>query len=118
MRSDEPVRRSSQPRAIGVCPAAQGRILSGEALGELSRDRDIVLYCEAGTRSHDTLAELQRRGYARVTHLQGGLLAWGKVMGAGLPMRQAESPGRVDGSTTNHGSSHQRAERTARAVDR
>lgn len=97
---------------------AQGRILSGEALCELSRNRDIVLYCQAGIRSHDALAELQRRGYARTTHLQGGLLAWGKVMGAGLSVRQAESPGRVDGSTTNHGSSHQRAERTARAVDR
>lgn len=71
--------------ALGRIPGSrlvpQGRILSGEALGELSRNRDIILYCQAGTRSQDTLAELRDQGYARTTHLQGGLLGW--VAGAG-----------------------------------
>lgn len=54
----------------------QGRILSGEALGELRQDRDVVLHCKAGTRSANVLAELQRQGYTRVKHLTGGVLAW------------------------------------------
>ena len=50
-----------------------GRILSGE---DLRRDRDLVLYCKAGTRSADALAELRRRGYSRAKRVVGGMLAW------------------------------------------
>ena len=66
--------------ALGRIPGSrlvpQGRILSGEALRELSHNRDIILYCQAGTRSQDTLSELRRQGYTQTTHLQGGLLGW------------------------------------------
>ena len=54
----------------------QGGILSGDALPELRRDRDIVLYCKAGTRSAEVLAELRRQGYGQVRHVLGGVLAW------------------------------------------
>jgi len=39
----------------------QRRILSGDALGELPLDRDIVLYCHSGMRSAACLAALARR---------------------------------------------------------
>ena len=64
----------------------QGRILSGEALSELRRDRDIVLHCKAGTRSSDVLAKLQRQGYTRVKHVQGGVLAWVKEIEPAKPV--------------------------------
>jgi molybdopterin/thiamine biosynthesis adenylyltransferase/rhodanese-related sulfurtransferase len=54
----------------------QGRIYSGEALTALPRDRDVVLYCKAGSRSAGVLAELHRLNYDRVRHLIGGIAAY------------------------------------------
>lgn len=64
----------------------QGLILSGHALHHLPRDRDIVLYCKAGTRSATVLAELRCQGYTRVTHLLGGVLAWVKEIEPSQPV--------------------------------
>ncbi|MFT6534287.1 MAG: adenylyltransferase/sulfurtransferase [Alpinimonas sp.] len=54
----------------------QGKIYSGEALVALSRDRDLVLYCKAGSRSAGILAELHRLDYHRVRNLTGGIAAY------------------------------------------
>jgi adenylyltransferase/sulfurtransferase len=54
----------------------QGRILAGEAWNELPQDRDIVFHCKAGTRSAAVLEAAQKAGYTRVSHLDGGILAW------------------------------------------
>ncbi|MEE2521319.1 molybdopterin-synthase adenylyltransferase MoeB [Pseudarthrobacter sp. J75] len=54
----------------------QGRILAGEAWAELPQDRDIVFHCKAGTRSANVLAAARKAGYERVSHLDGGILAW------------------------------------------
>jgi molybdopterin/thiamine biosynthesis adenylyltransferase/rhodanese-related sulfurtransferase len=64
----------------------QGGILSGHDLAHLPRDRDIVLYCKAGTRSAEVLAELRRQGYSRVTHVRGGVLAWVKEIEPSQPV--------------------------------
>ncbi|TDF93152.1 molybdopterin-synthase adenylyltransferase MoeB [Arthrobacter terricola] len=54
----------------------QGRILAGEAWADLPQDKDIVFHCKGGTRSAAVLAAAQRAGYTRVSHLDGGILAW------------------------------------------
>ena len=54
----------------------QGRILSGEAWAELPQDRDIVFHCKAGSRSAAVLNAARKAGYQRVSHLDGGILAW------------------------------------------
>jgi molybdopterin/thiamine biosynthesis adenylyltransferase/rhodanese-related sulfurtransferase len=54
----------------------QGRILAGEAWAELPQDRDIVFHCKAGTRSANVLEAARKAGYQRVSHLDGGILAW------------------------------------------
>ena len=54
----------------------QGDIYDGSALQSLSRDRELVLYCKAGSRSSGVLAELNRQGYDRVRHLTGGVDAY------------------------------------------
>ncbi len=54
----------------------QGRILAGEAWAELPQDKDIVFHCKAGTRSAAVLAAARKAGYQRVSHLDGGILAW------------------------------------------
>jgi rhodanese-related sulfurtransferase len=48
-------------------------------------DRDIVIVCRAGARSASAGAILRRHGFARVTNLHGGMLAWTK---AGLPVQK------------------------------
>lgn len=54
----------------------QGRILAGEAWAELPQDKDIVFHCKAGTRSTNVLEAARKAGYQRVSHLDGGILAW------------------------------------------
>lgn len=54
----------------------KGRILSGEAAGELPRDKELVLHCKSGARSAEVLRELLDHGYTKVRHLDGGVLAW------------------------------------------
>jgi sulfur-carrier protein adenylyltransferase/sulfurtransferase len=63
-------------RIDGSVLIPQGRILSGEAWGELPQDKDIVFHCKAGTRSATVLAAARKAGYQRVSHLDGGILAW------------------------------------------
>jgi adenylyltransferase/sulfurtransferase len=63
-------------RIDGAKLIPQGRILAGEAWSELPQDRDIVFHCKAGTRSANVLAAAQKAGYQRVSHLDGGILAW------------------------------------------
>ncbi|MET3141235.1 UNVERIFIED_ORG: adenylyltransferase/sulfurtransferase [Arthrobacter sp. UYEF10] len=54
----------------------QGRILAGEAWAELPQHKDIVFHCKAGTRSANVLEAARKAGYQRVSHLDGGILAW------------------------------------------
>jgi molybdopterin/thiamine biosynthesis adenylyltransferase/rhodanese-related sulfurtransferase len=63
-------------RIEGAKLIPQGRILAGEAWNELPQDKDIVFHCKAGTRSANVLAAAQQAGYQRVSHLDGGILAW------------------------------------------
>ena len=63
-------------RIDGARLIPQGRILAGEAWDELPQDRDIVFHCKAGTRSANVLAAARQAGYHRVSHLDGGILAW------------------------------------------
>src|SRR6476620_1482424 len=63
-------------RIDGAKLIPQGRILAGEAWEELPQDRDIVFHCKAGTRSANVLAAAREAGYQRVSHLDGGILAW------------------------------------------
>jgi rhodanese-related sulfurtransferase len=45
-------------------------------LAELPRDREIVAYCAVGQRSWAVAEFLLRQGFARVSSLDGGIVAW------------------------------------------
>ncbi|MGM0929503.1 MAG: molybdopterin-synthase adenylyltransferase MoeB [Actinomycetota bacterium] len=60
----------------GAVVIPKGRILSGEALDELPREQDLVFHCKSGGRSSEVLESLLAQGYTRVSHLDGGILAW------------------------------------------
>ncbi len=64
----------------------QGRILAGEAWQELPQDAEIVFHCKAGTRSAAVLSAARAVGYERVSHLEGGILAWVRDVEPGKPV--------------------------------
>jgi len=45
-------------------------------LAEIPRDREIIVHCKAGVRSQRAAEYLSQAGYAQVTNLTGGILAW------------------------------------------
>lgn len=53
-----------------------------EHLGDVPRDRDLVVHCAGGYRSSIGASLLEKHGFTRVTDLEGGLAAW---QAAGLP---------------------------------
>ena len=73
-------------RIDGATLIPQGRILAGDAWAELPQDTDIVFHCKAGTRSAAVLAAARAAGYQRVSHLEGGILAWVREVEPGKPV--------------------------------
>ncbi|HEX3359221.1 MAG TPA: MBL fold metallo-hydrolase [Tepidisphaeraceae bacterium] len=48
----------------------------GERLGELPKDRAVLVYCAGGYRSSIAASLLQGRGFAHVSEIAGGIAAW------------------------------------------
>ncbi|MGG6310364.1 rhodanese-like domain-containing protein [Paenibacillus macerans] len=45
-------------------------------LGDIPKDKLILLYCRSGMRSKNAAKILLKNGYTELAHLQGGLSAW------------------------------------------
>lgn len=62
-------------------PCSPGLFASADALQELDRDDEIVVYCsnEACFSSIAVYYLLEKRGYKRVSRYAGGLLDWGEA---------------------------------------
>ena len=59
-------------------------------IGELPKDCEIVCVCRSGRRSAEAAAKLEHFGFAKVSQLDGGMMAWEK---AGLSLeREARAP--------------------------
>ncbi len=54
----------------------KGEFLNGNALGELSPDKPVVLHCKSGARSAEALVVLKGAGFADAVHVGGGVVAW------------------------------------------
>ncbi|QHW32353.1 rhodanese-like domain-containing protein [Paenibacillus rhizovicinus] len=52
----------------------------GRRLNELPKDRDLLLYCRSGMRSKQAARMLQKNGFTRLSHLQGGIGAWSQPL--------------------------------------
>jgi len=72
--------REPVEREINEIPGSvlipKGDFLNGSALGELPQDKQVVLYCKAGTRSAECLAVVHGAGLADAVHVGGGVSAW------------------------------------------
>jgi sulfur-carrier protein adenylyltransferase/sulfurtransferase len=54
-------------------------------LGELPRDRDIVVHCKAGGRSTQAVKRLRAAGFDRVWNLAGGIQRWSQEVDPEVP---------------------------------
>jgi len=72
--------RESVERDINAIPGSvlipKGDFQTGEALGQLPQDKQVVLYCKTGVRSSEVLAIVHGAGLADAVHVGGGVSAW------------------------------------------
>ena len=55
----------------------------GARLGEIPRDREVLLLCRSGGRSGRATQLLQAQGFTRACNVEGGIMAW---TGRGYPV--------------------------------
>lgn len=79
--------REPEEWAISHLPSAvlipQGDL--GERVGELTKARELVLYCKSGRRSAASAKLLSELGFTHVRHLHGGLDAWAREVDPSMP---------------------------------
>jgi rhodanese-related sulfurtransferase len=70
--------RDGDEWAAGHAPAAQHVPMMEipARLGELPRDREVVVVCRVGARSAQVVAFLLNQGFDQVANLAGGMYAW------------------------------------------
>lgn len=47
-----------------------------QKIGELSKDREVVVICQSGMRSNKGSKLLKKSGFGKVTNVKGGMSAW------------------------------------------
>jgi rhodanese-related sulfurtransferase len=55
-----------------------------ERLGEIPRDKDIIVMCRSGARSDRAVTFLREKGFTRVKNLTGGIRQWALVIDPNL----------------------------------
>jgi adenylyltransferase/sulfurtransferase len=56
-----------------------------QRLGELDRDREMVVHCKSGVRSQKAIALLRQQGFTKLKNLKGGILAWAERIDPAMP---------------------------------
>jgi rhodanese-related sulfurtransferase len=73
---------------LAPVPADLVHIPMGEIadrVGELDRQRETVVVCRSGGRSMEVARYLERSGFASVSNLEGGILAWSRDLDPRIP---------------------------------
>jgi len=47
-------------------------------VGELPKDKEVILYCRSGARSYHACAYLMGQGFDKVINLRGGIIGWAR----------------------------------------
>ena len=81
--------RESVERDINAIPGSilipKGDFQTGEALGQMPQDKQVVLYCKTGVRSAEVLAAVKAAGFKDAVHVQGGVTSWATRIDKTLP---------------------------------
>jgi adenylyltransferase/sulfurtransferase len=56
-----------------------------QRVGELDRDREMVVHCKSGMRSAKAVQFLRDQGFRRLKNLKGGILAWAERIDPSVP---------------------------------
>jgi molybdopterin/thiamine biosynthesis adenylyltransferase/rhodanese-related sulfurtransferase len=56
-----------------------------QRVGEIPRDKEIIVHCKMGGRSAKAAAFLRQQGYTKVRNLKGGILDWSDKIDASVP---------------------------------
>lgn len=56
-----------------------------DRLGEIDRQRPVVVMCRSGARSRQVAAYLSQNGYGDVSNLAGGICAWAETLDPTIP---------------------------------
>jgi adenylyltransferase/sulfurtransferase len=54
-------------------------------LGELDREREMVVHCKSGMRSAKAIAFLREQGFRKLLNLKGGILEWAQTIDPSMP---------------------------------
>jgi adenylyltransferase/sulfurtransferase len=91
LRSDDPplVIDVREPEEWALGHLAEARLIPkgqlAERVDEITRAREVVLYCRSGTRSGQATRQLLDLGFRNVKSLQGGILAWSDRIDPSIP---------------------------------
>ena len=80
------VREPEERSLVAIEPSLHipmGEVL--ERIGEIPRDRPIVVYCHMGGRSEMIAVLLETEGFEHVVNLVGGIDAWSESVDPALP---------------------------------
>jgi adenylyltransferase/sulfurtransferase len=76
------------PEEFAICRIPGSTLVPLPALpqrvGELPREREMVVHCKSGMRSAKAIALLREQGFTRLTNLKGGILAWADRVDPGM----------------------------------
>ena len=77
-----------EPHEYQICNIGGHLIPLGDLpkrMAELDPGRETVVHCRSGVRSAKAVFQLQRAGFANISNLQGGILAWVDTIDRGMP---------------------------------
>ena len=65
--------------------AQETTIVDCKVVGEIPRDKEIIVHCKMGGRSARAADYLRQQGYANVKNLKGGILDWSDKIDPSVP---------------------------------
>jgi molybdopterin/thiamine biosynthesis adenylyltransferase/rhodanese-related sulfurtransferase len=77
------------PEEYQICKIADSTLMPLSSLpqrvGELDRDKEMVVHCKSGMRSQKAIQFLREQGFKKLINLKGGILAWAERIDPTMP---------------------------------
>lgn len=78
-----------QPEEYQICKIEGSKLIPlaelPQRMGELTKDREIIVHCKSGMRSAKAAKFLRDSGFVNVRNLKGGILAWAQRIDNSMP---------------------------------